>query len=60
MDDDANEFTGYDAGWRLGTFDKCNGKPDLRATQGDFPESPYNVGFFDGYGDAFDSNERKI
>lgn len=58
MGDDANEFDGYDAGWRLGTFDKCNGKPRMNAD--DFPASEFNTGFFAGYDDAYNANERRI
>jgi hypothetical protein len=59
MQDDgtANEFVGYDAGWRLGTFDKCNGRGEMSL---DFPKTPFNVGFTEGYIDAYSTNERRI
>jgi hypothetical protein len=58
MDGDANEFTGYDAGYRLGTFDKCNGKPAIDMAI--YPATPFNIGFGEGYVDAYVTNERMI
>lgn len=47
------EFSEYDHGYRLGTFDKCNGRTAPRIEEtGDI--------FSTGYYDAWDGNEAKI
>lgn len=48
----------YDAGARLGMFDKCNGK--ARMTRDGYDDTTFNRIFFDGYDDAYDGNERRI
>ena len=58
MDDEPNEFEGYDAGWRRGIFDKCNGREafDFSKTL----DTPFNRGYIDGYVEAYVSNEVRI
>ena len=58
MDDEPNEFEGYDVGWRRGIFDKCNGRPE--ADFKNFLDTPFNRGYIDGYVEAYVSNEVRI
>ncbi len=58
MDDEPNEFEGYDFGARAGMFDKCNGKPERDFSN--IPYTPYNRGYIDGYLDAYVTNEVRI
>ena len=55
-------FGGYDAGYRRGMFDKCNGKPHR---YGDWEgynlvDNEFNINYSHGYNDAYESNEVQI
>jgi hypothetical protein len=55
---DEDNFADYHTGFRLGTFDKCNGRGDKRA------DPAYALAWSnmvrDGYSDGFDGNEQRI
>jgi hypothetical protein len=51
-------FEGYDQGWRLGTFDKCNNV--ARRVWENLADTTFNELFLDGYNEAYDSNEVRI
>lgn len=56
--DDIDFSTPYDNGWRMGTFDKCNGFARRRFDNVEM--TSYNVIYLDGYNDAYNSNEVRI
>jgi len=49
---------GYDNGFRMGTFDKCNGKAS-RNLDG-IANTKYNRGYIKGYLDGYCSNDSEI
>ena len=52
------KIAGYDNGYRMGVFDKCNGKP-TRALDG-IPNTKYNKGYRKGYLDAYCSHDVEV
>jgi hypothetical protein len=53
-----DEFQAFEAGYRRGIFDACNGWPKL--LEWEYEESDINEAFFDGYNFTFEKHERKI
>ena len=55
----SREEQGYDWGFRVGTFDKCNGRPE-RDFGGIDLDDDYNHGYANGYVDGWVTNEVRI
>ena len=53
-----DEFQAYDAGYRRGIFDACNGREKL--LEWEYEMSSVNEAFFDGYEETYNKYERKI
>ena len=49
---------GYDNGFRMGTFDRCNGKPPRDLTK--IADTKYNRAYSNGYLDGYVTNESEV